>query len=269
MSLGSLRIQVEKCHEILTYLVQVPLDEISDGTDGIINYIRRIKNAKSDFSYYSQNLSSSLLKNGSVDNARLVREERHELLNEVSEFIKFANVELKQNNIDVLSNIEVYSTVSNLESTSGADLPPISEIVGNEYLELQSRVDNIQFSSVTEPIVTSGSPVPNAIVVDPTVAPLNSDVAPLDISLPSVSGIQISKPVDNLNIEPSHQVSMFMPVEPNVSVLNSANLGHIDNLSSSEGNSLNSRNMQLCSVASGSSMVPGYVRIEPDAPNLF
>ena len=37
-----------------------------------------------------------------------MREERHEILNEIPEFIKFVNVELKQSNIDVLSDIEVY-----------------------------------------------------------------------------------------------------------------------------------------------------------------
>ena len=74
----------------------------------------------------------------------------------------------------------------------------------------------IQFNSVTEPSTTSGSLVSNAIVDDFLVAPLNSVVAQLDISLPSFSDIQISRPVDNLNIEPSHQESMFMSIEPNL-----------------------------------------------------
>ena len=151
-SLASLRLTVDKTHEVLTYLVQTPLEELPSGAPGVLNHVNRLKRTKVDYAKASQNLSASLIKNACIDNAKDVRNDRHELLNEVNEYIKLANVYLRDNDYDSVSNIDVYSTASQY----GDETP--SALVMGEEIDLSRKLEDVHIGSSLVPALQGSFP---------------------------------------------------------------------------------------------------------------
>ena len=120
-TMNVLRNQVHTSSEILSYLVQTSPEEIPGSIDGLLLHVSKVKKAKQDFTTNSQQLSSLLIKNGSINNANEVRTERHNLLHEVSEFLNLVNVTLKAKEIDEVSNIDIYTVASNMSNVSEID----------------------------------------------------------------------------------------------------------------------------------------------------
>ena len=108
-SMYVLRKQVEDLSATLADLVSRAPDTITSDCSELGTYVLKVKAVKNRFSAASQQLSTTLLKNGCIDAAQNVRSERHSLHSEVQEFIILSNTIMSSNNVDLLSNIDVYT----------------------------------------------------------------------------------------------------------------------------------------------------------------
>ena len=87
-----------------------------------------------------------------IINAKEVRKDRHELLNEANEYIKLVNVYLRDNDYGSVSNEYVYSTASQY----GDETP--SALVMGEGLDLSRKLEDIHIGSRVVPALQDSFP---------------------------------------------------------------------------------------------------------------
>ena len=117
-SLKVLREAVRNSHQVLSGMVTSSPEDIPGGIPGILKYTKLVKQNKNEFVARSQQLFSILFDNSSIQDSKDIRAERHTLLHEVSEFINLTNDLLKNEQVDQVSNIEVYSIMSSEKDVS-------------------------------------------------------------------------------------------------------------------------------------------------------
>ena len=215
-TMNVLRNQVHTSSEILSYLVQTSPEEIPGSIDGLLLHVSKVKKAKQDFTTNSQQLSSLLIKNGSINNANEVRTERHNLLHEVSEFLNLVNVTLKAKEIDEVSNIDIYTVASNMSNVSEIDEAIEQLDKTSIYEETEDKENHIIFlESDKQQIDTVLAPI----------EPIRSQNAPGYVPVSSknlYNPTHLNGPLNTVNTQ-SSQGCIMKPSNPNNLLYNNYN----------------------------------------------
>ena len=86
ISLPILDRRVEDSHTKLLGLVQVSPDEIPGGINNLSGYLKSVKDLQTEFVKLSTTLSTTLIQRQAFGRAKEVRDQRHSVNSEVSEF---------------------------------------------------------------------------------------------------------------------------------------------------------------------------------------
>ena len=136
----TLKISCEnKYDQIMNRFIRVKPESISGGTEKIIEHVKLLKILKEEFSNDSRNYSKLLYTKGDVYGFKVSRDQRHEVLDEVSQYIDLVNMELSSNEVDQISNID-------LDSTTSSYFVPKHPSIQEEEQTIISEVDRMSIA---------------------------------------------------------------------------------------------------------------------------
>ena len=158
--------QVSDVHKRLQNLVQISPEDIPGGIPHLSDYLKSVKSLQKEFQKISSTFSTSLIQNQALSRAGEVREERHALNSEVSEFILLANNLLSGRGIDEVSNVDIYSTVGDT-----GDIKVISDEASAGVIPIPPLVDLSSAQSPGQTVPQSLAPHTSTSI---SMAPLNA-----------------------------------------------------------------------------------------------
>ena len=164
-----LLVDVDNNYDIINYLIRTLPEDIGKSNDDVYRHIHKLKTVKDKYNTASIALSKMYLNNGAIERCKHIKQQRHNTLDEVMEYIKLANIYLSSQDADVVSNFDI-SSIKSLPSTYSGCESALSRSLENlnmntpENVSNSGKVDNLlnNVSSVTfavseiqDPISTS------------------------------------------------------------------------------------------------------------------
>ena len=149
-----LLIEIENSFEIISYLIQDLPEDVGNTTDDLLQHISKLKKVKEKYLTASLSLGKLHLNRGLVDNCKLVKKQRHDTLDQVSEYINLSNIYLSSQNVDEVSNLDIASvsgrsviSQSNVEDDLTSQLQNVNLCSVPENVKYSGKVDNLLESS--------------------------------------------------------------------------------------------------------------------------
>ena len=111
-----LLVDVDNNYDIINYLIRTLPEDIGKSNDDVYGHIHKLKTVKDKYNTASIALSKMYLNNGAIERCKHHKQQRHNTLDEVMEYIKLANIYLSSQDADVVSNFDI-SSIKSLPST--------------------------------------------------------------------------------------------------------------------------------------------------------
>lgn len=119
---------------ILNRLVRIEPEQIKGGPEGILQYIKKLKEKLDEFCTESRLYSNLLKRKAYVDEFKITRKQRHEIMDEVNQFIDLINMHLSSLHVEAVSLVDVNSISDVSESIR-------SKSVGTPHVDQQLLVE--------------------------------------------------------------------------------------------------------------------------------